>query len=172
MTSKGKRKEYEIDFLAEFAVWSNLHYLTDLELILLKGHLLLEFMLNIVLSRNDIEDYENFSFYKKLKVFETIDFEKTLRKDLLISYLKRLNKLRNNIAHEYSFDINNGELERLSLEILQNLKGKKFTKYTFKTKIVHSFSVLSINILEMTGNNPENITNKWLLADRVYWSQK
>ena len=56
----------EIDPLIEWAVWGHLGTQTDLELILLKGHLLLEPILEIVLKRNNFQDIENYSFYKKL----------------------------------------------------------------------------------------------------------
>ena len=55
----------------------------------------------------------------------------------------------NSCAHELHFDIGNGDFEIWTSNILQNLKGEKFTKYTYRTKIVHSFSVLSKNILEI-----------------------
>ena len=35
------------------------------------------------------------------------------------------------------------------IEVLANFSGAKFTKYTYRTKIIHAFSVLSKNILEL-----------------------
>jgi hypothetical protein len=66
--------------------------------------------------------------------------------------------LRNKFAHEFNFDIDNGEFELWSSNIQEKLKGKKFTKYTFRTKIVHSFSILAKSILELTDMKKQKTT--------------
>ena len=38
-------------------------------------------------------------------------------------------------------------------EIHQQLTGRKFTKYTKRTKSIHAFSILAINMLEMDNLN-------------------
>lgn len=139
----------ELDPLVELAVWGILEREKDLELILLKGHLLLENVVNIVLERCKIKGYKNFSFHRKVLVLEKIEFEDYESQKLVVSALKQLNKLRNKLAHEYSFKVENGELESWSLSILEKLKGTKYSKFTFRTKIVHSFSILAINILKL-----------------------
>jgi hypothetical protein len=141
--------DYEIDLILEWTVFVHLERKTDLELILLKGHLLLETISEIVLKRNDIKNLDNYSFHRKILILESINFENRLRKKFIISSLREINRLRNKVAHEFLFDITNGEFETWASKILNNLKGEKFTKYTFRTKIVHSFSVLTKNILEM-----------------------
>jgi len=140
----------KIDFLFEWAVWGHLDSTTDIELILLKGHLLLETVLETSLNRSDINKSEDYSFYKKIKVFENIEFKETEKHKFIVSSLKKVNKLRNNLAHEFHFDIKNGELKLWSAEILENLKGEKFTRFTYRTKIVHAFSIISKNILDLT----------------------
>lgn len=139
----------KIDPLVEWAVWGHLDSKTDLELLLLKGHLLLEVILDTVLERNSVTDYNNYSFHRKIITLEKLDFEDKVKKYFIISALKNINKLRNKVAHEFHFDISNGDFELWSSNILENLKGTKFTKYTFRTKIAHSFSILSKNILEL-----------------------
>lgn len=141
----------EMDFMAEWAVWAHLESETDLKGILLKGHLLLDGILETVLKRNNILDSENYSFYRKIIALEKIDVNDNLKKDIIISSLKALNKLRNKIAHEIFFRIEDGELDLLALNVLNNLTGTKYTKYTSKTKIVHSFSILSVNLLDLTN---------------------
>jgi hypothetical protein len=142
-------QENEIDPLVEWAVFFHLNPHKELELILLKGHLLLETVLETVLKRHNISNIENFSFYRKIREFETLEIENKMKKEFIVSSLKEINKLRNKVAHEFHFNIGNGEFEVWASDILSNLKGKKFTKYTFKTKIVHSFSVMAMNILEL-----------------------
>tara|TARA_R110002072_G_scaffold35506_3_gene105052 strand:+ start:1298 stop:1732 length:435 start_codon:yes stop_codon:yes gene_type:complete len=140
----------EIDFLFEWAVWGHLDSKTDLELILLKGHLLLETVLETSLSRCKINKSEDYSFYKKIKAFETIKFKETEKHKFIVRSLNKINRLRNNLAHEFHFDIKNGELELWSGDILENLEGEKFTRFTYRTKIVHAFSIISKNILNLT----------------------
>lgn len=142
----------KIDILVEWAVWGNLDSKTDLELILLKGHLLLETILQVTLNRNGIKNCENFSFFRKIQLFKEIEFSDRKKSDFIALSLFDLNKMRNELAPNFHFEIENGELELWALTIRNNLKGKKFTKYTFRTKIVHSFSIISRNILELKQN--------------------
>lgn len=143
------------DLLMEWAVWGHLDSRTDLELILLKGHLLIEHILDGKLSRCGIENRKSLSFYSKIFAIEKIDFEQTEKKKIILNALKKLNKLRNNLAHDYKFDLNNGELELWAKGILKNLNGEKYTRFTFRTKIVHAFSTLTINILELTNKEKQ-----------------
>jgi hypothetical protein len=53
---------------------------TDLELLLLKGHLLIEIILDTTLSRNNVLDYKNYSFHRKIIAIENIEFEDKTRK--------------------------------------------------------------------------------------------
>lgn len=142
----------EIDPLVEWAVWCHLDSITDLELILLKGHLILDTILESVLKRNNFPDCENYSFYRKIIALETFEIENKFQKDLIISSLRDINKMRNNVAHEFHFDVGNEDFEIWASNILNNFKGEKFTKYTFRTRIVHSFSLLSRNLLELKNN--------------------
>ena len=113
----------ELNQMLEWAVWGNLESKTDLELILLKGHLILDNLLEIVLERNNITNSKNYSFYRKVTLFETIETSNQINKDFILSSLKDINRLRNKIAHEYSFDIENGEFEVWALNILKKLNG-------------------------------------------------
>lgn len=139
----------KIDLLFEWAVWGHLDSKTDIELVLLKGHLLIESVLETSLNRYGINKSGDYSFYKKIKAFEKINFQETEKHKFIVRSLKKVNRLRNNLAHEFHFEIENGELEQWSAEILRNLKGKKYTRYTYRTKIVHAFSIISKNILDL-----------------------
>lgn len=144
-----KTEEISIDPIVEWAVFCHLDQKTDLELILLKGHLLIEAILETVIKRNCKINLENHSFHRKLLILDKIEFPNTTKKGCIVSSLRTLNKLRNKIAHEFLFDISNGEFESWASNIFENFKGKKFSKYTFRTKIVHAFSVLAKNMLAM-----------------------
>ena len=51
----------ELDILAELGVWGSLEKKRDIETILLKGHLLLEMILDMILLRNGVDDCRAFS---------------------------------------------------------------------------------------------------------------
>ena len=70
------------------------------------------------------------------------------QKETIIQSLTELNRLRNKLAHEFKFDIKNGEFEKWSDEVHNKFDGEKFTKFTLRTRIVHSFSFLAKAILE------------------------
>lgn len=149
MTELNEISKNEIGPLVEWAVFGHLDRKTDLELILLKGHLILEDILETILKRNNIPNINNYSFYRKITLLETFKVEDAPRKKFIISSLREINRLRNKVAHEFFFDDLEREFETYANNILNNLKGEKFSKYTFRTKIVHSFSILSKNMLEM-----------------------
>ena len=138
-----------LDILTEWVVWVSLNKKTNLEAILLKGHLLIEITMDRVLSKNGIEKYKDFSFYRKIQFLKSIEVYNNSDIELVISFLEEINSLRNKLAHEVLYDVENGEFEKWSFSVLENFKGTKFSKYTYRTKIVHSFSVLSRNILEI-----------------------
>ena len=102
-----------------------------------------------VLIENNIEGYENFSFYRKISLLKIINTKDNNKLNIIISLLYNINQIRNKLAHESQFHINESELESWSLKVLENFNGMKFTNYTFRTKIVHAFSILSKNILEL-----------------------
>lgn len=137
------------NFLWEFAVWGNLDATRDTELILLKGHLLLEMVLETAIGNSGIKNLRDYSFFKKVRVFENIAFKNSEKHKFLVYCLLNVNRLRNTLAHEFEFEINDGKLTLWSDEILQNLVGEKYTRFTHRTRIVHSFSILAKNILDL-----------------------
>ena len=142
-----------LNYLAEWATWAHLDSKTDLELILLKGHLILENIVEISIKRLVKKDLKKHSFYSKVEILDKINLQDNLKKDFIISSLKTLNSLRNKLAHDFYFDINNGEFNDWSENILENLNGTKYTRYTYRTKIIHSFSIISKNLLDLSIDN-------------------
>ena len=145
--------ENKIDPLVEWAVWGHLDEKNDIELILLKGHLLLEVVLDTALTRMDANHRRNLSFYRKVQILEKCYSVNDKKAQMISKSLKELNKLRNELAHEFHFEIANAEIESWAWDIIDNLQGKKFSRYTYKTKIVHGFSILSKNLLEITSSS-------------------
>jgi hypothetical protein len=151
MTTNDCNMENPLDIIAEWLVWGSLEKKKDLESILLKGHLLIEMIIDRVLSKNGVEKYEDFSFFRKIKLLETLEVVNNEKLRLVIPFLENINLLRNKLAHEVLFDINNGDFEKWSSDILDKFEGVKFSKYTYRTKIVHSFSILSRAILDINN---------------------
>ncbi len=137
-----------IYFLSEWSVWCILDKYKDLELILLKGHLYLDVTLTTVILGNKVSNASDLSFFRKTKMLESIEVKDAKRKEVIICALGQINNLRNMLAHEPNFDLDDSAFNSWVDYVLSNLKGQKFGNYTFRTKKVHAFSVLTINILE------------------------
>ncbi len=142
----------EFDFFIEWGVWANLDSLTDYSLILLNGHIFLEKVLELGLDRLGVTDPEKQSFNSKVIRLKNL-LNDSSQKESIIQSLKELNRLRNKLAHEFKFDIKNGEFEKWSEEVHLNFEGMKYTKFTARTRIVHSFSFLAKRILEAVNGN-------------------
>ncbi len=140
------------NFILEWGVWANLDLKKEIELIVLKGHLFTEMIINSTLKLNNIKHDDRYSFYKKIHLLEKINFNDDIKKTVIINSLLRLNSIRNKLAHEVDYKLDT-EIKEWSKNILSNLDGTKFSKYTNRTKIVQAFSTLSINILELTNSN-------------------
>ena len=141
-----------IDPLIEWAVWGHLDSKTDLELILLKGHLLMEVVLNSTINRRQVASVADMTFYRKILALEQTGGKRGSKHEMIIASLKELNQLRNKLAHEFHFDFADGSLHNWSENIHMHCHGEKFTRYTFRTRIVHSFSILAREILEEYGS--------------------
>lgn len=147
-----KSNDDKLNFLYEWAVWGHLESKKDIEMILLKGHLLLETALEVMLKRNSVIVNDNYSFFRKVDLFESqIEITKTNKSDLIF-FLRKMNNLRNQLAHEFLIENFETDLKVLSDEILEKLSGTKYSNFTFRTKIVHSFSTLAKNILDIESS--------------------
>lgn len=144
-----ERKQSSLNILYEWAVWGHLSSKKELELILLKGHLMIEQILEASLTTKVGKRIKNFSFYKKVKIFEEMVFENKIKHTFVIEQSNQLNKIRNELAHDALFQIVESDIMNWSQEIHKELTGTKYSKYTTRTKFIHAFSFLAINILEM-----------------------
>ncbi|EJL9326779.1 hypothetical protein NM880_003546 [Vibrio cholerae] len=117
--------------LFEFSTWSRLEDVRDQELILLKGHLILDIALTALYG-------DKLSFYGKAKKLSQND-------DCLIcaQLLLELNGIRNKLAHELFFDAKESGLLEWTEDVLSKIEFIKFSKMTNRTKIIHAFSALS-----------------------------
>lgn len=133
----------------EWTVWANLEKHNNVELILLKGHLILEVFVDNLLLNNTQGKYRKYSFYKKIKEIEKHFSGSSVDVEMVSKYLLSLNKIRNELAHEWQFNMKDGAIDTWAAEVLIQLPGTKHTKYTRRTKIVHAFSALAKAIVEL-----------------------
>lgn len=125
--------------IGEWATWASLDNVNDIELILLKGHLIIELVLEDILFNLKIEGVNKMSFFRKTTELEKVIVESKKNKKI-ISALLLLNKMRNELAHEYGFKVSNSELYDWAELVLDSFEGEKWSKFTNRTKIIHAFS--------------------------------
>ncbi|MBB6326976.1 hypothetical protein FHS59_002604 [Algoriphagus iocasae] len=140
----------EFDFLIGWGVSVHLDRYSDFSLILLNGHMSLEKVMELRLDRFGVKDPEKLSFYSKVIKLKHL-LGQSPHSDSIIYSLTELNRLRNKLAHEFKYDAKNGEFHSWSEQVHLNFEGEKYTKFTPRTKIVHAFSFLAINILEASN---------------------
>jgi len=103
--------------------------ISDLELMILKGHILIEYSLNKYID--DINDGNldidktNFNFSSKIRIAEFLGLFK--KKDHLKESINDINKLRNQIAHQLKFD-ENLMLKIITLHLKLNIPGSRINK--------------------------------------------
>ena len=121
----------------------------DIELILLKGHLILEVFVENLLCNGSLEQFVTSSFYKKVSVLNQLQGCHLENVEVIQQHLFTLNKIRNKFAHEWGFSVSESDLEGWSQKVLSTFNGEKFSKYTYRTKIIHAFSALSGALVEI-----------------------
>lgn len=108
----------ELDILAEWGVWGSLEKKRDLETILLKGHLLLEMILDMILLRNYVDDCRAFSFYRKIGLLGKLNAIDRNKLEKVVAALTQINVLRNKLAHEILFIVDNSDFSYWAIEML------------------------------------------------------
>lgn len=123
----------------EFSI-KELSGINDIQLLILKGHIIVEYTMNFYLesiSKSDNSDFfkENFTFAEKVKIAKHFG-QLGSKEDNLILELTLLNKLRNNIAHSLKYD------ERHLLELFAAVDKKSPNLiYSDKDKqLIHKFA--------------------------------
>ncbi len=132
--------------ITEWAVGVHLDRIKNIELLLLKGHLLLEAAIDSAihtLDKQNTSNLKDLSFHKKLIILERLRSNASSNMKEALEHLRNLNILRNRLAHEFMFDGGTEDLGRWSEAVLTDFPGTKFFKHTFRTKIIQAISALS-----------------------------
>jgi len=153
-------KTKELSQLMEWAVWAHLDSQKNIELVLLKGHLMLEVMVNSALSSHFKQGSASdlgLSFHKKVELLERF----RAKGDPMFSKVKQaifqVNRIRNRLAHNWQFE-SQEELSTWAESVLAEFPCEKFTRFTFRTRIVHAFATLAREVSEL--HNPSSVTNE------------
>lgn len=121
----------------------------DPQLIILKGHILLEYILNIYLSSHtNVEDHdfskEKFNFYEKTRLLYLFGSENDIIESIYEGF-NLLNKIRNNISHDLSY-------QETDIENLLEYGLTVFDwNYQFNTDIKNFFKQINFETGEIDG---------------------
>ena len=118
--------------LIEWAIFCRLDDNKDAQLILLKGHLMLEVILSEILEDS------NLSFYGKTNKFQNIFSDHFISMTLL-----ELNDIRNEMAHTWNFEVENSGLAAWSDRVLSKIKYETGLLKTKRTKVAHAIAALA-----------------------------
>ena len=148
--------------LLETSVTINLKEHNDIEIILLKGHLILEQALYQIISAYKLDSRRisamNLMFNKTLELVMAID-------PMIIKneyhHLKEINKIRNKVAHELFFDDYHDYLKKWASSVLGYEPKTINSKITYKNHVIKAFSWLAGKLLGISNaieaiKNPNN----------------
>jgi hypothetical protein len=132
--------------LVEWAVLANLDKQREPEMILLKGHLYVELFLK---ERLRIRHSYNrkilggLSFYRMLTLVESdiAETDEVLKSALNLA--RKLNLLRNAVAHEALFDSEKAGLYQWASEALRTLPSTKPQKHTRRNRLIYAIAALA-----------------------------
>ena len=118
--------------LIQWSTYCHLDDHKDAQLILLKGHLLLEIFLSGAINDKQL------SFFGKINKFESL-----FNSSFITNALLELNKMRNELAHTWNFSAEESGLYEWSDRILNNIEYEAEFRRTPRTKIVHAIAALA-----------------------------
>jgi hypothetical protein len=137
--------------IIEAALWLHLNQHRSIELILLKGHLLLEVVIDQALDNSDnILNGKNrdISFSKKISALQKKTMNPNQTYHRAIEHTKLLNKLRNRLAHDPFFANGIADLDKWAQAVLQDVPHAKVVRYTPRTRTVQAIAALGKVLLE------------------------
>lgn len=124
----------------------HLFQLKDIELIVLKGHLILEEGLNDFLACfvNDIETFLKigFLFERKVALLSCL-VPKQMANDNIWEQLREINRLRNKLAHNLRFSQYERQLKQWAIGVLGYKPKTIKRKITYRNSVVKAFALLS-----------------------------
>lgn len=141
----------DLSKIFEWSVGVQLDRIKEIQLILLKGHLMLEVAVNHaihILCEQGTYRICDLSFHRKLQILE--NQQTNARSDLrrAIVHLRNLNLLRNRLAHELTFVDGTNALGKWSEVVIAEFPGTKVSRNTFRTKIIRAIGALATVLID------------------------
>jgi hypothetical protein len=135
----------------ELAVAKNLKSYSDIEVVLLKGHLIIHQLLYQLIAAHQVDvarvEKMNLMFGK------TLELLMALNPDLLKNeypHLREINRIRNKGAHELFFDDYHDDLRKWASVVLDHDPSIVRGKRTYKSDVINAFVKLAANINGMS----------------------
>lgn len=132
----------------EYRSFVNLDQYNDMEIILLKGHLILEQHLNCFIVSHKVNadhlNKVNLTYSKTLEMARAMEFGHFIEEHY--KCLKEINRIRNKIAHEISFEEKgySADLKKWASHVLgYKPKTLDTNKKTYKNHVIKAFAFLS-----------------------------
>jgi hypothetical protein len=130
--------------ILEHSVTFTLKEYSDMEMILLKGHLVLEQILNQLIAAHQLDmkriDGMNLMFNKTLELAMALNSDPIKEE---YPHLKEINKIRNKVAHELFFDDYHNDLKKWASAVLGYTPKTIDSKRTYKNHVIKAFAWLS-----------------------------
>ena len=118
----------------------------EVELILLKGHLILEQAINqhlqLYIDNRKNLDSLNLMFAKKVDLLIALEGEKPNAWQQYASHIKELNKIRNKLAHQLNFHSYHEDLKNWACKVLGQTPKTINCKTTYKNTVIKAFCLL------------------------------
>ncbi|EGU47244.1 hypothetical protein VIOR3934_02707 [Vibrio orientalis CIP 102891 = ATCC 33934] len=119
---------------------------SEIELVLLKGHLILEQAINQHLLRYiDHEknlDSLSLMFAKKVDLLNALEGSKPNVWQEYTPYIKRINKIRNKLAHQLNFDDYHDELKSWACDVIGYTPKTLNSHTTYRNTVAKAFCFL------------------------------
>ena len=167
----GKELDHQLDQLGKLFD-EHTKSISNLEYMALKGHLLIEYYLNLLLvlksNPDELKNIEDISFFQK--VFKLKDLKLNNLKPWVVDSLFKLNKIRNNLSHSLDYKISETDIDSLGFNL-----GKKYIHRKLSIEKISNMQnllwVLRVLVLELykpiaTEIIMESIEKEAKLADR------
>ena len=143
----------------KYAVTSTLKEYGEMEIILLKGHLILEQTLNQLIASHQLDTKRinkmNLMFGKTLELAMALNG--SVLKNIY-PHLKEINRIRNRVSHELFCEDYNNDLKKWASSVLEYRPKTIDSKRTYKNHVIKAFSFLAGQLLGMS-NGIESVKN-------------
>ena len=140
--------------VVEWMTDSNLRNHKDVEMVLLKRHLILEIFIDQGLDDYFKSDKSlgslNIPFKKKLELLYALSPDHYFSNKEIFKQINTINKLRNKLAHNFKFDHNHLELKKWAEDVLQIFPEAIYGRKTFRISVIAAFSGLCRYLQERT----------------------